>query len=74
QGIQQGIQEGLEKGKQDALVLLISTRFGITREEKDFIYSVKDVSRLDQALKLILVANTKEEVLNLLKGGEQEES
>ncbi|RMI09240.1 MAG: hypothetical protein D6681_07310 [Calditrichaeota bacterium] len=73
-GIQEGIQKGIERGKQEGilldrqhvLVMLLSMRFQLTEEEKQRIYSVKDGQRLEEALKMIFTAQTKDEILSFL--------
>jgi len=65
--------EGIEKGylldRKEVLVMLLSTRFHLTENEKQFIREVDEMERLTAALKLVVTAQTKEEVLKSLEAG-----
>lgn len=71
EGKQEGIQEGIEKGyildKQDVLIMLLSTRFGLDEDEKEFIRTITGIDLLNAALKKLLTAESKEEILDHLK-------
>jgi hypothetical protein len=73
QGIQQGIQQGMEKGhllgKQEALILLLANRFQLTEAEKQLVSKTIEADKLDTALKMIITAEAKEKVLDILKNG-----
>ncbi len=49
--------------------MLLSMRFPLTEAEKKLIYSVKDGQRLEEAIKMILTATDKAEILNKLSSG-----
>jgi len=70
-GEQQGIEKGMEKGyllaRQDVLIMLLSTRFQLSENEKQFIHEVNEIDKLTTALKLFVTAQTKEDVLVSLK-------
>ena len=74
-GIEKGIKKGIKKGrqegyildKQNVLTMLLSTRFQLSDAEQQLIKTINDADKLDNALKAILTANGKQEVLNLLK-------
>ncbi|MFP4492017.1 MAG: Rpn family recombination-promoting nuclease/putative transposase [Spirochaetaceae bacterium] len=75
QGREEGIEKGIEKGrkegtlleKQDVLIRLVSRKFGITETEEELIKSVKNTKLLDKAIDELLFAQTKEELLLLLR-------
>jgi flagellar biosynthesis/type III secretory pathway protein FliH len=67
QGMQQGIQQGMQQGMQQALIMQLSTRFQLSEDEKQFIGAVNDLEKLTAALKLVITAPIKEEVLQSLK-------
>ncbi len=56
-----------EEGMQQALMMQLSTRFQLNEDEKQFISAVNEVEKLTAALKLVITAQTKEEVLQSLK-------
>ncbi|MCK6623129.1 MAG: Rpn family recombination-promoting nuclease/putative transposase [Calditrichaceae bacterium] len=70
QGIEQGIEKGIEKGfildKQDVLIMLLLTRFGLEEEEKAVIRSIESVDKLNTALKMVLTAETGTEIIDYL--------
>jgi hypothetical protein len=63
--------EGMEKGylldRQKVLIMLLSTRFHLSENEKQFIREVDEIEKLTAALKLVVTAQTKDEVLKSLK-------
>lgn len=69
-GIEQGIEKGIEKGfildKQDVLIMLLLTRFGLEEEEKAVIRSIESVDKLNTALKMVLTAETGTEIIDYL--------
>jgi len=65
-GIQEGIQEGKREGMQQALMMLLTTRFQLDDAEKQFISAVHELEKLSAALKLVVTAQTKDEVLKSL--------
>jgi len=46
---------------------LLSTRFQLSDAEEQLIKAISDADKLDNALKAILTARKKQDVLNLLK-------
>lgn len=71
QGIEKGIEKGIEQGyllaRQDVLIMLMSSRFQLNENDKQFIREVKDIGKLTAALKLVITAQAKEEILLSLK-------
>jgi len=69
-GIEQGIEKGIEKGfildKQDVLIMLLLTRFGLEEEGKAVIRSIESVDKLNTALKMVLTAETGTEIIDYL--------
>jgi hypothetical protein len=69
--IDEGIEKGIEKGylldRQEMLIMLLSTRFHLNEDEKQFIREVNDIEKLATALKMVVTAKTKEEVLKSLQ-------
>ena len=65
---EEGRGEGHLFGKQEALIMLLSTRFQLTADEHQFIREVKTLELLDAALKMIVTAGGKEEIFAVLKG------
>jgi hypothetical protein len=61
------IDEGRRRGMQQALMMQLSTRFQLNEDEKQFISAVNELEKLTAALKLVIVAQAKEEVLESLK-------
>lgn len=66
EGLREGIEEGEIKEKQEILIRQLSKKFGLNDKEKKLIKSIKDKDKLNKALYLILDANIKEEVLNVI--------
>ena len=62
-----GIEEGIEKAKQEDLIRQLDKKFSLTEEERDAIKKVKDINKLDAAIDAFVFAETKEEVLKLLR-------
>jgi predicted transposase/invertase (TIGR01784 family) len=60
-------QRWREEGMQQALMMQLSTRFQLNEDEKQFIGTVNELEKLTMALKLVITAQTKEEVLQSLK-------
>ncbi len=71
EGIQKGRQEGRQEGYilgiQEVLITLLSARFKLEEEERQFIRTIQDSEKLNAALKGILTARSKEEVLQFLR-------
>ena len=67
QGVQQGMQQGVQQGMQQTLMMQLSTRFHLNDDEKQFIGAVNEVEKLTAALKMVITAQTKEEVLQSLQ-------
>ena len=68
---QHWIDEGLQKGslaaRQEVLTMLLSTRFQLNESEKQLIREVNELDKLTAALKLVVMARTKEEVLESMQ-------
>jgi len=69
EGKEQGMLQGHLLGKQEDLIMLLATRFQVTEAEKQFIGTVKEADKLNDALKMVVTADTKEKVLGVLKNG-----
>lgn len=67
EGIEKGRKEGYILDKQDVLIMLLLTRFGLEEEEKAFIRSIKAIDKLNMALKMLLTVESKEEILDHLR-------
>lgn len=71
QGLQQGLQEGLQQGelknKKTILIRLLDKKFSLASAEKTLILKCDDTDLLDKALEEFVFAETKEQVLNLIK-------
>ena len=79
EGMEQGIEEGIEKGlkegelkgklkdKQQVLIRQLSKKYSLTEQDRQHISSITDPDKLDRALDEIVVAETKEQVLNQLE-------
>ncbi len=61
-----GREEGRVADKQDVLIRQLSRKFGLTDAERQRIRGVEDTERLDAALDELVVAETKEAVLEKL--------
>lgn len=66
-----GFNEGLIKEKRGVLTRLLDKKFGLFEEEKALIAECGDLEALDAALDVILFAQGKEEVLQLLDGSSE---
>lgn len=62
-------EEGLLLGKQEDLLMLLGTRFPLTEAEKQRIKEVTEADKLNNALKMVVAAETKENILFVLKNG-----
>lgn len=60
-------KQGRQQAQREVLVRQMTKKFSITDEERQFIETVDDLDRLAAALDEILVAQTKEQVLALLR-------
>lgn len=73
QGMEKGMEKGLEKGylldRQEVLIMLLSTRFQLNEGEKQIIRGITEIEKLTAALKSVVAAQTKEEVLSTLQNG-----
>ena len=59
--------EGKQQGMQQALLMLLSTRFQLNENEKQIIHDVEELEKLTAALKLVVTAQTKEEIFENLQ-------
>lgn len=59
-------EEGFLLDKQEVLIMLLDTRFRVGEDEKHLIREVKEADKLDAALRLVVTAQTKEEILKKL--------
>jgi len=70
EGMQEGIKVGINEGKlerdKEILIMLLSQKFELTGGDIRLIRETTDLGALDEALKIILTADTKEEVLGKL--------
>jgi flagellar biosynthesis/type III secretory pathway protein FliH len=66
-GREEGREEGRVAGKQDVLMRLLSRKFDVSDAERETIRGMEDPDRLDAALDELVVAETKEAVLEKLK-------
>ncbi|MCP4131347.1 MAG: hypothetical protein GY754_10235 [bacterium] len=62
-----GKNEAKITGKQAALISLMSAKFGISEDEIELIRPVESHEKLDRVIEAVLYAETKAEILNLLK-------
>ena len=66
-GIKQGIEQGLEQGKlvekQETLIRLLRKKFGISDEMEKLIFTENNPETLNDALDIILFAQTVDEVI-----------
>lgn len=67
EGRKKGLQEGRQQGQREALVRLMTKKFGMSDAERKLVETVGDMDRLAAALDEIIVAKTKEEVLARLR-------
>jgi len=67
EGIEQGLEQGELQKQRDVLIRLITRKFGISKENKQFIESVTNTVKLDNALDEIITAETVSEVLSKLE-------
>ena len=64
EGMEQGLKQGLIKGEQDILIKQIEWRFGnLSSQEKDHIYSCKNLLKLEGAIRAFAENKSKEDVL-----------
>ncbi len=66
-GIEKGKQEGRIEDKQEVLIRQLSKKFSLTEEDRETIKNTIDVNKLDAAIDAFVFAQTKEEVLKLLR-------
>ncbi|MCG8568755.1 MAG: Rpn family recombination-promoting nuclease/putative transposase [Spirochaetes bacterium] len=59
-------QESKLEEKQNILIYQFREKFGLTKPEEVYIRSIKNIEKLDKALKNIINAKDKEEIINLL--------
>ncbi|MCI0613284.1 hypothetical protein L0244_09860 [bacterium] len=69
EGKEQGMQQGHLLGKQEDLIMLLTTRFQLSEIEKQLIKEINEADKLNTALKMVITAETKEKVLGILKNG-----
>ena len=60
-------EEGYLLDRQEVLTMLLSTRFQLNESEKQLIREVNELAKLTAALKLVVTAQTKEEVLESMQ-------
>ena len=65
------MQRGHILGKQDVLMMLLSGQFEVNEEHKQLIRHVEDASRLDAALKRLITAKSKQEIIEVLRADGQ---
>jgi predicted transposase/invertase (TIGR01784 family) len=63
---EEGAQQGYLLDKQEVLIMQLATRFFLSEDEKQLIREVKEMDKLNAALRLVVTAQTKEEILNTL--------
>ncbi len=66
--IEQGIEKGTLRNEKDILIKQISKKFGISEDDRSFIMALDDKEKLDLALDEILFAESKDVLLDILKG------
>jgi predicted transposase/invertase (TIGR01784 family) len=66
---EEGKTQGHLLGKQEDLIMLLTTRFRLTEAEKQLIGQIKEADKLNTALKMVITAETKEKVLGILRNG-----
>lgn len=64
---EEGMQQGYLLDKQEVLIMLLDTRFRVGDDEKHLIREIKEADKLDAALRLVVTAQTKEEILKKLQ-------
>lgn len=74
EGIEKGIERGYLLDRQEVLILLLSTRFHLSDSEKQAIRAVNELEKLTAALKLVVKAQTQEEVMESLKSSHLNET
>ena len=78
-GLEQGLEKGLKKGREEGifeakhsdLIRLLDLKYSLTEKEKAFVLSVKDLESLNSALDKIIVSDSKDQVLGVLKKPEK---
>ena len=63
---EEGMQQGFLLDKQEVLIMQLDTRFRLGENEKQLIRDIKEADKLDAALRLVVTAQTKEEILKKL--------
>ena len=66
-GMDIGFQKGVVRDKQDVIIKQLSKKFTLTEEEKSIMLKIEDPEILDQGLDEVLFAETKEQVLKVLR-------
>jgi predicted transposase/invertase (TIGR01784 family) len=61
--------EGHLLGKQEDLIMLLAARFQLSEIEKQLIKEINEADKLNTALKMVITAETKENVLGILRNG-----
>jgi hypothetical protein len=51
------------------LIMLLATRFQLSEIEKQLIKEINEADKLNTALKMVITAETKENVLGILRNG-----
>lgn len=64
---EEGALQGYLLDKQEVLIMQLGTRFFLSEDEKQLIREVKEIDKLNAALRLVVTAQTKEEILNPLE-------
>jgi predicted transposase/invertase (TIGR01784 family) len=66
---EEGKAQGHLQGKQEDLIMLLATRFQLSEIEKQLIKQINEADKLNTALKMVITAETKENVLGILRNG-----
>jgi hypothetical protein len=66
QGLEQGIEQGILLDKQEVLIDLMSIKFSPSEKTEKKVKSISNAAKLDKALKKILSAENKDDVLKCL--------
>ena len=64
------MQHGHLLGKQEDLIMLLAARFQLSEIEKQLIKEINEADKLNMALKMVISAETKENVLDILRNGQ----
>ena len=71
QGLEKGMEKGLEQGKlkekQEVLIKQLDLKFGLKEEERQRIFALDEIGKLDSALEAIVLEGRKEAILEKLR-------